>query len=244
MKIFHQHIPTTSSTQTALRQILPYSNSPYTLLSTDYQTAGRGQGTNHWESANGENLLFSLALHPKFLPPFQQFLLSESIALALIDTLGEWIETKIKWPNDIYVEDKKIAGILIECDITGKTLSTACVGIGLNVNQTLFLSDAPNPISLRQIVGHKLDREELLKKICHYIDIRYKELQSPEGPINISHAYNTKLYRKSELHEYLTPMGERFRGKIEKVTPTGTLFIVDEKGKERTFLFKEITYII
>ena len=113
------------------------------------QTAGRGQRGNKWSSRAGENLTFSLVWEPTFLEAKRQFLLSEAVALALTDTLAKWdVRSKIKWTNDIYVGNKKICGILIEHDLEGMYLSRTIIGVGLNVNQAHFTSNAPNPISL------------------------------------------------------------------------------------------------
>jgi len=124
--------------------------SEFTTILTSYQTNGRGQQSNVWESADGLNLTFSVLLKPVFLEPALQFYLSKIVALALTDVLMKYVdELSIKWPNDIYVGEKKIAGILIENSLMGSCIDTCVVGIGLNVNQLSFQSSAPNPISLK-----------------------------------------------------------------------------------------------
>ena len=144
----------------------------------EYQTAGRGCGSNTWESERGKNLTFSVLLHPTEIPADCQFRISEAVSVAICETLercfrplspadsspnlGEQ-EISIKWPNDIYVGDRKICGILIENQLRGRLISDSIVGIGLNVNQMEFRSDAPNPVSLAQLTGHEEDREALLQ---------------------------------------------------------------------------------
>ncbi len=109
----------------------------------EYQTNGRGQRGNVWESSAGKNLTFSLLLKPVFLNPTQQFTISEVISVGICKYLiNKGLNPKIKWPNDIYWKDKKISGTLIECDLKGKSISRCVIGTGLNVNQDLFLSDA------------------------------------------------------------------------------------------------------
>ena len=134
----------------------PYANAtaPFLLLTADYQTAGRGQRGTHWEAARGENLLFGIRLHPHAVRPSRQFLLSEVQALAVAETLEEIVGgIRVKWPNDIYWLDTKICGMLLEHTLVGPQIDTTITGVGLNVNQVVFESDAPNPMSLRQITG-------------------------------------------------------------------------------------------
>ena len=117
----------------------------------DYQSAGKGMGTNTWESESGKNLLFSILLHPTWLPINKQYLLSMAEAVAIVEVLGDGFE--IKWPNDIYYGDKKLSGTRIDINLQGSTLKDVIIGTGINVNQEVFLSDAPNPISLKNING-------------------------------------------------------------------------------------------
>lgn len=133
---------------------------------SDYQTRGKGMGTNRWESEPGKNLLFSILIHPTWIPVNQQYLLSMAEAVALCDTLREVTDDiTIKWPNDIYWKDKKISGTRIDVNLSGGILADMVIGTGINVNQTEFLSDAPNPVSLKQITGMEHDREALLNDI-------------------------------------------------------------------------------
>ena len=143
-----------------------------TVIYTPSQTAGRGQKGNSWESEDGKNLTFSLLL--KF-PPVKardQFYLSEAASLAVVEALtaqaGEGFA--VKWPNDVYWQDKKVCGMLIENSLNGSDIATSIIGIGINVNQERFVSDAPNPVSLINITGHDHDLEALLKQVCSSIE--------------------------------------------------------------------------
>ena len=150
------HLNETHSTNSYLRElIMREKEQPEgTVVITDYQTAGRGQKGNSWESERGKNLTFSILLHPNHIPPGKQFILSQLISIAIVGVLKKYDRHfTIKWPNDIYWKEKKIAGMLIEVDLTGSSLSNAIIGIGININQRHFKSDAPNPVSLTQITG-------------------------------------------------------------------------------------------
>lgn len=137
-----------------------------TVVVADYQTAGKGQGTNTWESEVGKNLLFSILIHPTMVPVARQFLLSEMGAVAIKSVLEKYTDgITLKWPNDVYWKDKKLCGTLIQTSIAQHHIKNCIFGIGLNVNQTEFRSGAPNPVSLVQILGYELDCEELLLEI-------------------------------------------------------------------------------
>ena len=143
------------------------------VVVADNQTEGRGCGTNRWESERGQNLLFSLMIHPENLPANQQFQISMAISLAIIDALGQMVgDLSIKWPNDIYWRNGKLAGILIENTLKGNLIKDSIIGVGLNVNQRKFHSDAPNPVSLWQITGQETNREQLLKDILQRLDFK------------------------------------------------------------------------
>lgn len=153
------HLPSVTSTSTYLQDLLHTQPDleEWTIVCSDFQTAGRGQKGNSWESADGQNLLFSILLRPTFLPAQSQFLLSETISLSIAEVLNQWHEGFcIKWPNDIYHDDRKVAGILIETSIMGKQITQCTIGIGININQTDFESEAPNPVSLRTLIYERL----------------------------------------------------------------------------------------
>jgi BirA family biotin operon repressor/biotin-[acetyl-CoA-carboxylase] ligase len=215
----------------------------FTTVIAGFQTAGRGQRGNKWESDEGMNLLFSTVLYPIFLAVRQQFLLSQIISLAVKEVLDSFSEGfSIKWPNDIYHCDKKIAGILIENDLSGNTISRTIVGTGLNINQEAFHSDAPNPISLRQITGTVHDRKDILQAVMLRLMEYYNQLSNGETE-EISSRYLASLYRSRGMHTYTDASGE-FQAEIFTVSPEGYLWLKDDKGALRKYAFKEVQYIL
>ena len=214
------------------------------IIVAESQTAGRGQRGHSWESGKGQNLTLSAILEPTFLPPTEQFLLSEVIALAVADTLASYsIKTKIKWTNDIYVGDKKIAGILIEHKLQGNIIGRTIAGIGLNINQTLFSEDLPNPTSMARERSTKFERYEVLGRLQESISRRYTQLQSGQSKA-LQSDYHRLLYRLDEKHLYALPDGTRIQGIIRGVEPTGALKVEDENGKTVSYLFKEIEFLL
>ena len=153
--LFFENLP---STNTHAADLLKKNNLPEgTIVYTNYQSAGRGYSGNRWESEDGKNLLISIVLFPSFIKPEDQFYISMAVSLGICDFLKRYIpDCSIKWPNDIYVNNDKIAGILIESSITGNKIEYTIAGIGLNINQEKFISDAPNPVSLRIVYRNHL----------------------------------------------------------------------------------------
>ena len=208
------------------------------VVATDYQTAGKGCGSNAWESERGKNLTFSMLIHPDGIAAREQFRITEVVSVALCKTLQPYIYNKveIKWPNDIYVGDRKICGILIENRLQGNVIVDCIIGIGLDVNQRTFVSDAPNPVSMYQLTGQETDREALLADFLQTFD------QEWQNKANGSE-YRELLYRKGKDGLYEDKTG-RFVARLADVLPDGRLLLVDEEGKERTYAFKEVSFII
>jgi BirA family biotin operon repressor/biotin-[acetyl-CoA-carboxylase] ligase len=201
----------------------------------DFQTAGRGQGSNRWESERGKNLLFSMLLHPYGVRAHRQFRISMAISLAICKALGQHIgHLSIKWPNDIYWRDGKIGGILIENTLQGNSVKDCIIGIGLNVNQRVFLSNAPNPVSLWQISEQETDCEQLLHDIL-------EAFQDYLGKYN-NDEYLSMLYRRKGFHPYSDKDGP-FMAELVDVEDSGHLLLRDDDGKERRYAFKEVTFI-
>lgn len=169
----------TTSTNSYLSDLCNAQTCPeLTSVYSSFQSAGRGQRGNSWESEAGKNLLFSFVLYPDFLEAHRQFYLSQVTALALYDVLSSYTEgISIKWPNDIYWKDKKICGTLIENDLTGIHISRSISGTGVNLNQERFYSDAPNPVSLCQITGNRYDVREILEQIMDKVADYYQRLK-------------------------------------------------------------------
>lgn len=215
----------------------------WTLVMAGVQTKGRGQRGSSWEGEKGRNLTFSLLVEPGYLPVEKQFYISKVTALAVAEALGKsGVEAAVKWPNDIYAGDKKICGILIENDLMGNRMGKCVIGIGINVNQQVFLSDAPNPTSVWLETGVETDRMELLKAFCDSF-INYYNVLSAGNYDRIDRDYWTRLYRKGRWFEYEDGKG-RFTGKITGVFPSGELVILHEDGTEKKYLFKEVSYCI
>lgn len=220
---------------------------PFTTVSAEFQLAGKGQRGNSWESAKGKNLLFSFVVYPTSLEARHQFLLSQMVSLAIKEALSRWSDDfTIKWPNDIYWREKKICGILIENDLCGNRIGRCICGIGLNVNQTSFVSDAPNPVSLQQITGQEQDRHALLMDIMKRIQLYFQGAEvEPYASYSeeISVRYGRSLFRRRGFHPYEDANG-RFRARLLRVEADGRFVLEDEAGKEREYLFKEVQYVI
>jgi BirA family biotin operon repressor/biotin-[acetyl-CoA-carboxylase] ligase len=214
-----------------------------TVLITDNQTAGRGLAGNFWESEPEKNITCSLLLHPTFLPIKQNFFLSKIIALGVKDLLDNYVQNvTIKWSNDIYVESRKIAGILIENEFQGTQFIQSIAGIGLNVNQEVFLSKTPNPISLKQILKKDLDLNVILESMIQRIMYWYDILQKGNLDL-ITKTYDNALYRKSGFHLYEDKNGQ-FSAQIESVGEDGILHLKTDTGEKRHYAFKEVSYLI
>jgi len=213
-----------------------------TVIISDYQTEGRGQRLNKWMSEGGLNLTFSIVLFPHWLRPDLQFLLSQLVCLGLADYLSMHIpDVKVKWPNDIYIKDKKVCGILIESAIRGMRLENSIVGIGLNVNQMEFDENAGRGTSMALMTGHRYVLEEVLSAIVKNIE-KYYVLASQGNGDKIQKKYFDQLLFAGEMRGYKDENGF-FNGKIEKVLPDGRLLIVKEDGTEYLYVFKEIEFI-
>ncbi len=238
------HLDQTASTNTWLRSYEPSDDGKLTVVSTDYQTAGRGQGTNSWESEAGRNLLFSVLFHPQQLPAREQFILSMANALAIKAALDELTDDiSIKWPNDIYWRDSKLCGTLIEATLRHGLVDRCIVGTGINVNQRLFTSDAPNPVSLWQILGHEADRKELLERVVAHLIIYIDMAEQGQWQL-IRKRYHEALYLLGKPHRYRLPDGTEHIYRLEGVAPDGHVqlseALADGSRQVRSFAFKEV----
>lgn len=206
------------------------------------QTQGRGQRGNSWESEPGKNLTFSLVLYPEFLHIKEQFYLSELIAVSIVSELKAYGDGfSIKWPNDIYWNDLKVAGILIENDLIADHLSKSIIGVGLNVNQTVFISDAPNPVSLKQISGLDFELEEVLDRVTSRVYANYLNLIS-EGPVSLHDKFMRNLYRREGYHMYKDKDG-LFKARIISVLSSGHLQLKTDAGDIKLYAFKEVEFV-
>lgn len=228
------HIDETDSTNQWLKEHINDFEQP-TVVLTEYQTAGRGCGTNKWESERGKNLLFSILIHPYGVRAHRQFRFSMAISLAICKALGQHIgDLSIKWPNDIYWRNGKIAGILIENTLVEKSMKDCIIGIGLNVNQREFHSNAPNPVSMWQICEEETDRESILQDILRYFEEYMGKYNKEE--------YLSMLYRRKGYFPYADKDGA-FMAEIVDVEDDGHLVLNDDNGQQRRYAFKEIRFI-
>ena len=240
------HLSQTDSTNLEARRHLPAltGNTPTLplLVWADYQTAGRGQKGNHWEGEAGKNLLFTLVVCPHDLAAHEQFCISQATALGLYDALKPYAKPcSIKWPNDIYAGDRKVCGILIENILSHGQISHSLIGIGLNVNQEHFTSNAPNPVSLCQLTGHLLDRGALLCAVVNRISERLKFI-SLRQPDLLRQEYADALYRHDGYYRYRAG-GIDFEARILGVEDDGHILLEEPGGKRHRYTFKEVHYL-
>ena len=209
------HVDETDSTNRWMKE----NGEGVMVVVADFQTAGKGCGSNTWESERGQNLLFSVLIHPQKVSARTQFIITQMVSVALCNTLQRYIPQtpEIKWPNDIYVGDKKICGVLIENRLEGRRIKDCIIGIGLDVNQTVFVSDAPNPVS--------------------------NELQRAIKNKGIHQAYMNRLYRREGLHPF-EANGKRFMATVVGTTDDGRLMLQDANGIAHLYRFKEVVFVI
>lgn len=237
------------------------------------QTGGRGQRGNSWESAPGKNLTISILTVPEGLRPAQQFSISEAVALGVCDLLAHYdIDARVKWPNDIYVGHEKIAGILIEHSLMGMGFQYTVAGIGLNVNQQTFLSDAPNPVSMAQIT-HPLDPanlcddsafggyaafpaaqqdpydlDEVCERLCAAVAARMKHTADEDGRARLHSDFMGRLWRHDGAYHRFRNMlpgadTAPFEARIVGVDPSGHLRLETPEGVTHIFAFKEVAWL-
>jgi len=243
-------LPEVDSTNNYLIRLLEqnYDFAEGTVFYATRQTAGKGQVGNHWESEPGKNLTFSILLKPEFLPARRQFILSELASLAIVDTLNRILPGFcIKWPNDIYHGDRKAVGMLIENRLSGHNIKHSVIGAGINLNQTEFKSDAPNPVSVKTLLIERgtnktLSVESVLNDVVKKMMEYYNEVKQSGGD-RIHRIYREHLYRRHGFHPYTdTATRERFFAAIDDVEPEGCLRLRTETGEVRRYMFKEVKF--
>lgn len=219
-----------------------------TALAAHCQSAGKGQRGNRWEAEPWKNLTFSILLRPKAILASHQFELLQVVAISIVKVLRSQLDTDeiyIKWPNDIYYRDKKICGILIENTLSGAGIERSVVGIGINVNQDKFLSDAPNPVSMKQIAGHAFDLDDLLEHFVTQVVCDFDKYESTLNSTQLAARYRFMMWRGEGFWPYIDNLtGQRFEARIAAVAPIGHLTLADHDGKVRTYAFKEITAVL
>lgn len=217
------------------------------------QTAGRGQRGNSWEAEPEKNITASALIHPVGVLPQQQFLISEAVALAVVDFLGSLgVEAMVKWPNDVYAGDKKICGILIEHAVMPGVIMRTVAGIGININQTTFVSDAPNPVSVCSLTGKEYDIPALAallaEKLSERLRVLYGELAALEGDgaVATHSEFFGKLWRgDGRFYPFFDRLaGEYINARIVDVAPDGILSLEPDSGGVRKFAFKEVEFLL
>ena len=236
------HLPITdSSNLEAWRLIREGKISEGWIIHADFQTMGKGQGGRHWESAEGQNLTFSIVLQPVFLEPARQFLLNMAVSLAVKEAITHVSGRQdiwLKWPNDIYYNGNKLGGILIENIVSQKGIEIALVGIGLNINQVEFAF--PGPTSLARLSGGIYDKEEVFKLIVKSIETHYMRLKRGEKRV-LRQSFIQHLYRFNLWASY--DDGENFEERIVGITEEGKLILEKEHQVRNQYGFKEVKFL-
>ena len=241
------YLRTIDSTNNELKNLLKQDQIPeFFAVRTSYQTAGRGQTGNTWESQDSKNLLFSFFIQPEEIAVDKQFVISEMISLAIVESIRKITRKnfnpqllKIKWPNDIYYGDQKLGGILIENSLKGNKIMTSVIGCGINVNQKIFTSDAPNPVSISNITGLPTRKVLLMDNIISI----FKDIYFNSSENKIHQQYLENLYRLQEWHQFRNEAGE-FTAKIIEVKSDGALVLETKSAEIRNYYFKEIEFVI
>ena len=232
------------STNNYLRPISLPDDTDFLYVTSEYQTAGKGQGGNHWESERGENLLFSVKCKPWRVKASEQFILLQTVSVAVCKALSRILNKQcmIKWPNDIYFGDKKLSGTLSECTLHNIWINEFIAGVGINVNQLAFHSDAPNPVSMANISGHTFDRNALLDDIAKEIS-NWFEYITNEDMDTVRTEYESLLYRRTGIHKYRDKDGA-FDASYEDILPNGHLILRRTDGILSEYEFKEVKFLI
>ena len=240
----YHHFKQIDSTNAYLQRQQSESDIRNWVVSADEQTAGKGMGSNGWESEVGKNLTFSLAIDTGFLPAEKQFQLSKAVPLGILEVLDGILSPEklsIKWPNDIFFENRKLAGILINSTIKGNMMDVSIIGIGLNVNQMQFQDWPTYPISLKMITGMDYDLQPLLEQIAENLLIKVGQL--PSDPAAIEREYLNRLFRYRTWAEYEVN-GKVLRMFMTGIDPFGRLQLVDEQQQPHQYEIKQIKFVV
>ena len=242
-KVFIEFEALPSTNNYAVELISKSEPTEGTVISASYQSAGRGQIGSKWESEAGKNLMFSLILYPSFLPLTEQFLLSQAIALGIRDFLSTIVPQAVyvKWPNDIYIENNKVAGILIQTAISGQSLQYCVAGIGINVNQETFPTGLPNPVSLKLAASKTFVLPELIQESFSYLEQRYLQLKAGAYQ-QLKADYLNVLYGHQQKVLLKRASGSIFTGVIKGISANGQLEVESAFGME-AFQLKEVSLV-
>ncbi len=209
-----------------------------------FQTDGKGLQRNTWHSSKAQNLLVSIGLNLDFIQPEDQFVITKAVSLALLETLRMYIkepsDLAIKWPNDLYWRNNKLAGILIKNMISGNKMDYSIIGIGLNVNEKIFPSTIPNPISMSQIVGNDLDCEQILNELLIHLQSNFSQLKRNIKALDQKYLQNLLYFQ--QMADYYHD-GKVIKAKIENVTSYGHLLLKTQENKLISCDLKEVEFI-
>ena len=242
------HLNEVNSTNQYLEELITtHPDTPeHTIINTDNQTLGKGQGENKWHSSPSQNLSFSYLLRPEFLKPSHQFRLNIMVSLAIVNFLSKYYpqraKIKIKWPNDIYIGDKKIAGILIRLFVQNQKIENAILGIGININEKSFPEELPNPVSLSQETKIDYDLSIMLEQVSFFVHKGYQELQDSHWK-SLKESYLNSLYRYNLFSKYIYKE-ETIIAKITDITRYGQLQLTLQNEKEIICNMQEIKYLL
>ncbi len=234
-----------STNNEALRRIDKLDS--LSVIAARTQTAGRGQRGNRWLASPGENLTFSLVFKPEGgIPAADGFLIGQAASVAVRRYLdGQGIPVRIKWPNDIYLRNRKICGMLIENGLDGDRIRSSVIGIGINMNQRLFPPELVNPVSMTLATGRTYDTGRELEEVCRFLTGALDLLSSEAGRSSLLREYGESLYRAGVFADYVRCAdGSVFTARIIGTGPDGRLLVENKKGERESFAFKEISYII
>lgn len=236
-------IETVASTNTYLKKLAHKQVfEEGTVVVASNQTEGKGQRGNTWEAEAGKNITCSILFYPSFLPVRQFFLLSEAISLGVKETLDACTGgITVKWPNDVYYNDLKIAGILIENELNGNQFDLSVAGIGVNINQERFLSKASHPVSLKVITGKEWDTDALLVELVKNVLYRYEQLKAGETATLIR-MYHEALYRKTGFHCFEDSNG-MFNARLNRIADDGLLHLITDANEKRSYTFKAVRFV-
>lgn len=214
------------------------------IVSCNNQTAGKGQNNNFWESEVGKNVTISFFIKPKnYIDISDQFKISVFVAVSVFEFIKTYIKenVSIKWPNDIYYKNKKIAGILIEHSIELSKLETTLIGIGININQEIFKSDAPNPISLKSITNQTFELEVLIYQLAEILNKNMFVLKT--NYLILKDIYLKNLFHKNTFHSYIYK-GDELVAKITDINNYGHLILETNDGTTITCDMNEIKHVL
>jgi len=233
---------TTSTNDFLLENYKKYDEG--TMVIADYQSSGKGLEDNQWESKKGKNLTLSLLIKPGDLNAADQFNLNMATSLAIRMLISEYTRTpvQVKWPNDIYVDDKKIAGILIKNFLYGQQIHLSIAGMGININQEKFYSEAPNPVSLKQITGKEYNLKEMMDKLIKHLEHYFRILYNKDFN-TLNQEYYQHMYQLNEWHNYMIH-DQIVRASIQGIDEFGRLTLTDMQGRLYVCDLKEIEFLL